>query len=64
MQIAIQTQYDNISESFGLLARYRWEFTPGSELLIAYGQAAAIPSGHIIAQRSQLTVRVGHTLRF
>lgn len=64
MQIALQTQYDNISESFGLLARYRWEFTPGSELLIAYGQAATIPSARFIAQRSQLTIRVGHTLRF
>jgi hypothetical protein len=64
MQIALQTQYDNISQNFGLLARYRWEFIPGSELLIAFGQAATIPSSRFVAQRSQFTVRVGHTLRF
>ena len=64
MELALQTQYDNISQNFGLLARYRWEFIPGSELLIAFGQAATIPNSRFVAQRSQLTIRVGHTLRF
>ena len=64
MQLALQTQYDNISQNFGFLARYRWEFSPGDELLIAFGQAAAIGESRFHAQRSQLTVRVGRTFRF
>jgi len=63
MQLALQTQYDNISQNFGLLARYRWEFIPGSELLIVFGQAATIPNSRFVAQRSQFTIRIGHTLR-
>ena len=64
MQLALQTQYDNISESIGFLARYRWEFMPGSELLVAFGQAAILPDSGFTAQRSQLTVRLGHTFQF
>jgi hypothetical protein len=64
MQLALQAQYDNISESFGFLVRYRWEFSPGTELLVAFGQAALIPETGFAAQRSQLTVRIGHTLQF
>jgi hypothetical protein len=64
MQVALQTQYDNISESFGLLARYRWEFRPGSELFVAFGQAAVIPGTTFKPQRSQLQIRLGHTFRF
>jgi hypothetical protein len=64
MQLALQSQYDNISESFGFLARYRWEFLPGDELLIAFGQAAVIPGTGFKAQRSLLSIRVGHTMRF
>ena len=64
MQLQLQTQYDNISENIGFLARYRWEFTPASELLIAFGQAAVIPTTGFMVQRSQLTVRIGHTLQF
>jgi hypothetical protein len=64
MQLALQAQYDNISESFGLLARYRWEFRPGEELLIAFGQSAIIPNSQVLAQRSQLTIRLGHTMQF
>jgi hypothetical protein len=64
MELAVQAQYDNISEAFGLLARYRWEFRPGTELLVAFGQAAVIPSTGFAAQRSQLTVRLGHTFQF
>ena len=64
MQLALQTQYDNISQNFGFLARYRWEFIPGDELLITFGQAAIIPNSRFVAQRSQFTVRVGHTMRF
>lgn len=64
MQLDLQTQYDNISQDFGFLARYRWEFTPGDELFVAFGQAATIPSAGFRTQRSQLSVRVGRTFRF
>jgi hypothetical protein len=64
MQFAIQAQYDNISESFGFLGRYRWEFQPGSEILIALGQSAVIPGTDFRFQTTELSVRIGHTLRF
>jgi hypothetical protein len=64
MQLQLQTQYDNISENIGLLARYRWQFQPASELLIAFGQAAVIPRNGFEVQRTQLTIRIGHTLQF
>jgi hypothetical protein len=64
MQVALQAQFDNISESFGLLARYRWEFRPGSELLVAFGQSAVIPGTDFRFQTTQLSIRLGHTFRF
>jgi hypothetical protein len=64
MQLALQAQYDNISEGLGLLARYRWEYRPGEELLIAFGQSAVIPRTGFVAQRSLLTIRLGHTMQF
>jgi hypothetical protein len=67
MQLAMQLQYDNISKSFGFLARYRWEFRPGSELFAAFGQAGEFAGDGLTEfafQRSTFLVRVGHTLRF
>ena len=64
MQFAIQAQYDNISQSFGFLGRYRWEFRPGSEILIALGQSALIPGTDFRFQTTALSIRIGHTLRF
>ena len=64
MQIGVQAQYDNISESFGFLARYRWEFLPGSDVLIAVGQSALVPGSQFRPQTTQGSIRVTHTLRF
>jgi hypothetical protein len=64
MQFAIQAQYDNISESFGFLGRYRWEFRPGSELFIAVGQSALIPDSGIEFRTTTLSVRLSRTFRF
>ena len=64
MQFAIQAQYDNISESFGFLGRFRWEFRPGSEILIALGQSALIPGTDFRFQTTTLSFRIGHTFRF
>src|SRR5262245_17299127 len=64
MQLAIQAQYDNISQDFGFLGRYRWEYLPGSELFAAFGQGALIGNSRFRAQRTELSIRLGHTLRF
>jgi hypothetical protein len=64
MQIGVQAQYDNISESFGFLARYRWEFLPGSDVLVALGQSALIPGSQFRPKTTQGSIRVTHTLRF
>ena len=64
MQLAIQAQYDNISQDFGFLARYRWEYLAGSEFFAAFGQSALIPDSRFVAQRTQFSIRLGHTLRF
>jgi hypothetical protein len=64
MQIAVQAQYDNISENFAFSARYRWEYRPGTELFVGAGQSALISNRGFIGQVSQATVRLGHTFRF
>jgi hypothetical protein len=70
MQFAMQTQYDNISGSFGFLGRYRWEFRPGTELFVALGQSAFIPGTTIHQgmppeiQTTTLSVRLGRTFQF
>jgi hypothetical protein len=64
MSLDIQGQFDNISRNFAFLARYRWEYEPGNELFIALGQGAIIQESAFAAQRSLLTIRLGHTFRF
>jgi hypothetical protein len=64
MQVAMQAQFDNISGNLGLSARYRWEYAPGDELFAVFGQSASIPGTTFLAENSQLSVRLGHTLRF
>jgi Carbohydrate family 9 binding domain-like len=64
MQLALQAQYDNISENFGLSARYRWEYRPGNEIFVGVGQSAIIDSRGFMAQVTQGTIRLGHTFRF
>jgi hypothetical protein len=64
MSLAFQAQYDNLSQGFGSLWRYRWEYSPGNELLIAYGQSADIPHSRIRLQTSQLTLRLVRTFQY
>jgi len=64
MQIALQAQYDNISENFAFSGRYRWEYRPGTELFVGVGQSALISNRGFIEQVAQATVRLGHTFRF
>jgi hypothetical protein len=65
MQLRTQTQYDNISEAFGMSARYRWEFLPGSELFVALGESGDLLNGsHYRSSTTQASLRVGHLMRF
>ena len=64
MQVALQAQYNNISENFALSARYRWEYRPGSELFGGFEQSALISNRGFIGQLTQATIRLGHTFRF
>ena len=68
MQIDTQMQYDNISERFSFSARYRWFPQPETEIYIAVGQTADMNSsnfpGHFDADRTEVTLRLGHTFRF
>ncbi len=67
MQLAVEVQWDNISEAFTFSGRYRWEYSPGNELFIGVGQTAILPRlvfRDFEAQTSLLTVRLGRTFQF
>jgi len=64
MQLFNEIQYDNISQNFALSMRYRWEYRPGDELFVSFGQAALIPEARFKPQISQAVVRLGNTFRF
>ncbi|HEX4301777.1 MAG TPA: sugar-binding protein [Rhizomicrobium sp.] len=64
MQVRLQMQYDNISHNLGYSARYRWEFDPGSELLVTAGDDATVNNlGAYESHLSEFSVRLGHTFR-
>jgi len=64
MQIALQAQYDNISQNLAFSGRYRWEYHPGNELFIGLGESALVSTRGFIGQMTQATIRLGHTFRF
>jgi hypothetical protein len=64
MQFSFQTQFDNISQGFGFLGRYRWEFRPGSELLFSVGQTALVPGSQFQVRSTTASLRLTHTLRY
>ncbi len=64
MQLALQAQYDNISSRFGLSLRYAWEYEPGNDIFVGFGQSAVIPGTTFKTGVTQLAVRLGHTFRF
>jgi len=63
MYVRAQAQYDNISKAFALSVRYRWEYQPGSELLIVAGDDATLSGHYYQSHVSQLSVRLGRTFR-
>jgi hypothetical protein len=68
MTIRSEAQYDNLSHSFSLAVRYRWEYSPGAEFFAAAGENSLITNrlwhSHYASQTTQASVRIGHTLRF
>jgi hypothetical protein len=64
MQLALQAQYDNISQNFALSLRYRWEYEPGQELFVSVGQGAVIPGQTFVPHATQAAIRLGHTFRY
>jgi hypothetical protein len=68
MQLKTEAQYDNLSHSFSLSTRYRWEYSPGSEFFAAVGESSLIDKrlwhSHYASQTTQASIRIGHTLRF
>ena len=64
MQLALQAQYDNISQNFALSLRYRWEYEPGQEMFVSVGQGAVIPGQTFVPHATQAAIRLGHTFRY
>ena len=68
MQLRTQVQYDNITKRFQLLARYRWEYEPGSELFLSIGETSGIVGPFFGPQyqpnNTQALIRIGHTFQF
>jgi Domain of unknown function (DUF5916) len=64
MNLALQVQYDNISENLGVSLRYRWEYEPGNEIFVGIGQSASIVGTNFFARTTQFSLRVGRTFRF
>jgi hypothetical protein len=63
IQIVAQVQLDNIRRSRALSHRDRWEYQPGDELFVSFGQSAFIPATSCETRTSQLTIRPAHTIR-
>ncbi len=65
MQLKTQIQYDNISQAFGLSARYLWEYEPGAELFISLGESGDLIDGrHYRSSTTQASIRLGQLMRF
>lgn len=63
MQVRAQVEYDNISQDLATSVRYRWEFSPGSELLIVAGNDSTFSGRLYQSHKTTLSVRLGHTFR-
>ncbi len=68
MQLRTEVQYDNISGNVNVFSRFKWEFSPGSELFIGVGHNADMPArdfaNEFSSNVSTVTVRVGRTFSY
>jgi hypothetical protein len=63
MTLRGQVQYDNISKALALSFRYRWEFEPGTELLVVLGDDATLNGTYYQSHVSNFSIRLGKTFR-
>jgi hypothetical protein len=63
MTLRGQMQYDNISKDIELSLRYRWEFEPGTEILVVAGDDATLSGHYYQSHVSNFSVRLGKTFR-
>lgn len=68
VSIETQAQYDNISESFSLFSRMRWEVRPETEVFLSLGHGAIIRYDDFPRDfrslQTQLVLRVGNRFQF
>jgi hypothetical protein len=67
MQLAVEVQWDNISQGFTFSGRYLWEYSPGNELFVGLGQTAILPTlsaSRFEPQTTLFSVRLGRTFQF
>ena len=57
-------QYDNISDAVGFQSRITWEFRPGTKAFLVLNQNIDRDGGDLTWIQSDLTAKVGVTLRF
>jgi hypothetical protein len=65
MFISALIQYNSTTHSVGTNARFRWEYTAGSELFVVYNDNRdTLPSGFPDLQNRSLIVKVNRLFRF
>ena len=68
MEWRTQIQYDNITQRVGVLSRFRWEYTPESELFVSIGESALLQGPvfgpYYKSTNTQALVRLGQTFQF
>jgi hypothetical protein len=57
-------QYDNLSRQVGLNTRVRWTYAPGGDLFLVLNHGAEVEDGRWEATRTELSAKIGATLRF
>ena len=57
-------QYDNQSESIGVNSRVRWIIEPGNEVFFVINQAVSRAEDSFRVLQTELTTKVGLTIRF
>lgn len=68
ISVSLQMQYDNISESFSIFSRTRWEIRPQTELFVSLGHGAIIQTDKFPRDfesvQTQLVLRLGNRFQF
>ena len=60
----ITNQYDNVSDSFGINSRIRWNVRPGNDIYLVFNQEVDTFGGRWHPSKRQLNTKINWTLRF